>query len=363
MPSLAAPIRNGDLDLSVTFQVSPGNVPYETYIWSSATPDGECSLRYNTQVDGFYLSPYRFFLRVRGVDVLVAAVDGSASGAATPQGWDDGDVVTMRAWYKPSLGISGLRCTVTGCTSPDAVGTTIGGALASATASVFGTSPSGAEILSGRLLSSGTGDAGPVRALTPEWAFLGDSTSNSPTIGGPLGARVYTYGQAYGRCGIASFAMAGETTTQQLGRLQASTYWGWPGLRVIVIQTGINDGNSLSTSDALAAYASAISTIRSAFHGALILTALTIPWSQTNAGTIAALNAAMMAGIAGADATISSHYQALGGGAQSLLPQYQFQAGPHDNSQGRIVNAYAYQYALLPHDVAIRVRGISGVAS
>jgi hypothetical protein len=137
-PSTA--ISAGDLDLTVTFQVVPGSLATETYVWSLSTPDGECSLRYRT-LASIYISPYTFVLKVRGVDVLTA----NGGAIPTPQGWNDLDIITLRAWYKPvslpSLlngGSMGLRMTVNGCTSPDAIGTASGAALSAATVSFFG---------------------------------------------------------------------------------------------------------------------------------------------------------------------------------------------------------------------------------
>jgi hypothetical protein len=202
--------------------------------------------------------------------------------------------------------------------------------------------------LAATLLASSVGKAGPVDVLRPEIVLLGDSTSNSPVVGGPLGAQVYLHGdllpysEVGNRPGILSFAMAGHTTSLQLGLFQNSIYWGDPTIKVIIVQTGIND------TPALPGYLTAIAAIKGGNPFAKLYTAETIPWSASNAASIAALNAAIIAGIPGADGAITSHFAILGGGNPgTLLPQYQFQGGPHDNYAGRIVNGAAYRTTMV----------------
>lgn len=204
--------------------------------------------------------------------------------------------------------------------------------------------------LAATLLASSVGLPGAVDVLRPEIVLLGDSTSNSPVIGGPVGAQVYShaellyYSEVGNRPGILSFAMAGHTTSLQLGLFQSSIYWGDPTIRVIVVQTGIND-----TPPALPGYLSAIAAIRGGNPKAKLLVAETVPWSSTNAASIATLNAAIVAGIQGTDGSIASHFPILGGDSvpATLLPQYQFQGGPHDNYAGRLVNGAAYRASLV----------------
>lgn len=325
-------ISGGDLDLSVTFLANQSFWAQDVvfYVWSLSTPDGECSLRF---VD------YDVVLRVRGADVLLS--DGLVT--PTAQGWQTGDVITLRAWYKPRslpAASAGLRFTVNGCTSPDDTSVSASGApLNSATEGYFASYMGTTYPMLATLQASSGGAAGAVAPVTPEFVQLGDSTSNAPSIASPMCGTIYAPSEIGTRPGILSFAMSGETTSQQLSRFQASPQYRSTQLKAIIVQSGINDNEASGKP----LYRASVAAIKADNPGAKVLTAKTIPWNDPN---VIALNADITAGITGADGSIVSHYPVLGGGADSLLPQYVFQVGQHDNYAGRLVNGGAYRDAL-----------------
>ncbi|MGA7202272.1 MAG: hypothetical protein WBX26_10615 [Candidatus Cybelea sp.] len=338
---VASAISGGDLDFQVTFTAAQdfvvqfGGTPY---IWSLSTPDGECSLRVTAG-----LGYGALILRVRGSDVL--DVDGGV-GATTLQGWQAGDTVTLRAWYKASslpARSMGLRMTVNGATEPDQTGTAAGLPLSAATSGTFGTSSTGTLSLNASLVGTVAGAPGLVANLTPEFVELGDSTSNAASIASPMCGTIYDGFDRNTRPGILSFAKGGDTTAGQLAAFAASPYWGAAAIKAIVLQTGINDGPAIS------GYQTAVNAIKAGNPGALLLISKTIPW-QANAAVIALDQAIAGLGptpITGADAAVVSHYETLGGGGDTLLAQYLWEGGPHDNYAGRVVNGLAIREALV----------------
>jgi hypothetical protein len=367
--SLSTPgqvVQSGDLDVEISFvpgvwsapqwQAGPGDGSIGAYFFGGSSTDGEMSLRLNNVSGG------QVILKVRGTDVLTAmgsntvvafanAVGARTATGTSPQTYiDTGNIpqeVTVRAWYRPSTGASGIRIGVNGAYQADTTGTTTGGALVAPT-TFYALSKNGAsEYFPGRVTGvkvyKSTASNAPITAYG---VSLGDSLTRSNPRYVSVPSFFYNANEARSRNKkIAILALGGDTCEGQLGVLQASSYHDNNAVRWFTDQCGINNiGAGDSAATLITKIQANVDYIKLHNPSAKIIRGCISPawgyWNTTYGGAAAdaretirqAVNTAIQGGggtpITGVDAVVCGYNATLtAGDGKSLKTQYDVGTG------------------------------------
>lgn len=360
-PDASDVMDSGDLDVEGSFRALLDNInggaDGDFVAFSATTTDGTASLRFT----GVSESPYvTWILKVRGADVLNNQQSFPTIGSNLP--WLVGDDVRWRAWYRPSLGTSGIRIWVNGVAGLDVVGTTTGGALAEASALSFGGNPS-AVTDSERMI------AHPIAELPetqgPEIVCMGDSTLGRINPGNPevVSGLSYFYlpSERLTRPGVALLAVGADTLAGQKAKWLASWWRTQASVKVVTIQVGINDilaGTSSATiitniqglvdlvkrdrPDVKVAVAelTPIKTALDNYYSGTAAAKLTV-WEDVNESLLGSGGSP----ITGVDYRIRDHVDELDDGTGALKVGYDYDY-LHPNNAGRKVESSAYRTAV-----------------
>ena len=371
LTSPATLVDSGDLDVEIQFVADTDRYTANSasqaqiasgYLWSATSTEGEMSVRYDQGTAGNSYWDDKFVLRVRGVDVLDNVGNGGTT--QTMVGWRVGDVITVRAWYRPSTGQSGLRISVNGVRhlATDKTGSTTGGALVAPTSGWIASNGGASGLWSVRVRKVlAYVQAAPPSTPSPEFVWLGDSTTGPIYRSVTSLSRVLTPAEGLSRIGSMSLAVPSEYIQDQAARWTALV--DKSNVAGVVIYVGFNNINAAAESAAtvIGRLQSLISTIASDRPTAKIIICQLHPcktwlggagtkyqvWQDVNSSINGGTGVnTTVSPITGVHARVTSHVATLNNGSDDLAQTNYGLDTVHPNDWGRIVIANAVRTAM-----------------
>jgi hypothetical protein len=328
-------INGGDLDLEGWFIAPTGNVE-SFYAFSMDSPEGRTSLRFIANPDLSDFKAGNWVFEVKGQDWLTVTENYPSVGdTANVSGWQGGDTVRWRVWYRPSTNTSGVRLWVNGVFTPDTISTTNAVALTPPTAVYIGSNlGSGLYSLTAtwRFLQSHTIADVPGQ-VSPEFVWFGDSNTNGFARLTPTPSFVYTTFEYLNRRGILSYAVPSNSIPEQMLKWQCSALRGDPNISAFVIQCGTKDLlSNVSSATTTGSLQTFINLLAADNPGVPIIIAVVTPfrtYGLATAGMVTELlkynanigNTGLIA-ITGVAGRVTAFYAILDDGTNALQEQY-----------------------------------------
>ncbi len=316
----------------------------DSYLWTAPTTDGALGLRHIKGTGG---NARLLSLTVAGVDVA------TTSGTTLTSLSGAGQATTVRCYWNRTSGVGGMRISVNGCFAPDTTCVASGAALAAPSSVYLGTNAGSATAaFTGRIMKVSRPKS-PTQTTEPvEFVLFGDSIVGSfgPKYC-PVGSLIYTRSEILSRRGVGSHAISGHTIGNQAAVWTTSAWRTLGGISAFVIQCGINDVATGSSSAAvIAALQSFVNALRVDQPTAKIIlcqmlpasTYLTVNVSPAAQVVWAAVNLAIANGtITGTDLILLTGDvgSALNDGTNNIPVGLRVSDLLHTNNPGRAVNA------------------------